>query len=160
MSLRVGSNLPSFAGATEWLNGQNYDVDLYSGPILVQFWAISCPSCKRNIPGAQRLQEQYAFHGLRLVSVHMPRLETDIDVEKVKIAIEEFGLIGPCAVDNNHTLGDLFQTGGVWPYYFLFDSEGRLRSRAAGELGLKIAENSLKRMFGVEQETPQESLTV
>lgn len=75
-----------------------------------------------------------------------------MDVEKVRAAMEEMGLTGPCAIDNDHTLGDRFQTGGVWPCYFLFDAEGKLRSRAAGALGLKMAENSLKRMLGTEAE--------
>ncbi len=75
-----------------------------------------------------------------------------MDVEKVKAAVEEMRLTGPCAIDNAHVLGDRFQTGGVWPCYFLFDAEGRLRSRAAGVLGLKMAENSLKRMLGAADE--------
>ena len=77
-----------------------------------------------------------------------------MDVEKVRAAMEEMGLTGPCAIDNDHTLGDRFQTGGVWPSYFLFDAQGRLRSRAAGALGLKMAENSLKRMLGAGAEEP------
>ena len=71
-----------------------------------------------------------------------------MDVEKVRTVADELALTGPCAIDNAHTVGDLFQTGGVWPCYFLFDAGGKLRSRAAGQLGLKMAENSLKR-FGM-----------
>ena len=80
------------------------------------------------------------------MSIHMPRMESDMNVEKVKAIAEELGLTGPCAIDNDHTLGDRFQTGGVWPTYFLFDAEGKLRSRAAGSLGIKMAENSLRRL--------------
>ena len=75
-----------------------------------------------------------------------------MDVEKVRAVVKEMGLTGPCAIDNTHVLGDRFQTGAVWPCYFLFDAEGRLRSRAAGALGLKMAENSLKRMLGAADE--------
>ena len=78
---------------------------------------------------------------------NMPRSESDMDVEKVKAAVQELDLTGPCAIDNDHALGDRFQTGGVWPCYFLFDAEGKLRSRAAGALGIKMAENSLKRLL-------------
>lgn len=125
-------------------------------PMLVQFWAVSCPICKINMPRLQQLTETYAAQGLRLVSVHMPRMKADMDVEKVKAAVEELGLTGPCAIDNEHILGDRFETGGVWPCYFLFDAEGKLRSRAAGALGIKMAENSLKRMLG----TPDGETTV
>ena len=84
----------------------------------------------------------------------MPRMEADMDVEKVKAAMEEMGLMGPCAIDNDHAIGDRFQTGGMWPCYFLFDAEGKLRSRAAGVLGLKMAENSLKRLMELQEAVP------
>ena len=74
-------------------------------------------------------------------------------MEKVKVAMEEMNLTGPCAIDNYHIIGSRFQTGGVCPYYFLFDVEGKLRSRAAGSTGLKLAENSLRRLFELEVAT-------
>lgn len=147
MPLKIGSELPSFEGATQWLGDLVLGQDLCSQPSLIQFWATSCPVCKMNMPRLQQFTETYAAHGLRLISVHMPRMEADMDVEKVRAAIEEMGLTGPCAIDNAHVIGDRFQTGGVWPCYFFFDAEGRLRSRAAGALGLKMAENSLKRLL-------------
>lgn len=104
------------------------------------------------MPRLQQLEQTYAFHGLRLVSIHMPRMEADMDTAKVQEAMTEMNLTGPCAIDNAHTLGNRFQTGSVWPCYFLFDAQGKLRSRAAGALGLKMAENSLKRMLGVTDE--------
>ena len=99
------------------------------------------------MPRLQEFLDTYREQGLQLISIHMPRSEADMDVEKVKAAVQELGLTGPCAIDNDHTLGDRFQTGGVWPCYFLFDAEGKLRSRAAGALGIKMAENSLKRLL-------------
>ncbi|BDI30820.1 hypothetical protein CCAX7_28710 [Capsulimonas corticalis] len=103
-----------------------------------------------NAPHLLGLIETYRDQGLQLLSVHMPRMESDMDVADVRVEAESLGLTGPCAVDNEHTIGDLFQTGGVWPCYFLFDAQGKLRSRAAGQLGLKMAENSLKRMLALE----------
>ena len=153
MPLVVGTIMPSLDGTTEWLN-QNVPLNTAAGhPILLQFWAISCPICKANTPRLQNLLETYTVQGLQLISVHMPRMEADMDVGKVGVAVKEIGLTGPCAIDNAHALGDRFQTGGVWPCYFLFDAEGRLRSRAAGIRGLKMAENSLKRMLGDSAQT-------
>ncbi len=147
MPLPIASPLPSLEGATDWLDGPLAPVVLRPRPVLVQFWAMSCPLCKLNMPGVLSLLETYCQEGLQLVSIHMPRSEADTDVERVRAAALELSLSGPCAIDNDHTLGDLFQTGGVWPCYFFFDAEGRLRSRAAGQLGLKMAENSLKRLL-------------
>ena len=150
MPLPIGPCLPPLSGATEWLDAPVATDALHGRPTLVQFWAVSCPICKINMPGVLSFLETYQADGLQLLSVHRPRMEADMDIDKVRAAAEELQLTGPCAIDNEHTVGDLFQTGGVWPCYFLFDAGGRLRSRAAGNLGLKMAENSLKRMLAPE----------
>lgn len=150
MPLQFGTELPPLTGATEWLNRRE-ELNQPGKPILVQFWAISCPICEMNMPRLQQCLDTYHKQGLQLVSVHMPRSEADTDIDKVKAAVEELRLTGPCAIDNGHTLGDRFQTGGIWPCYFLFDGEGKLRSRAAGALGIKMAENSLRRLLELEQ---------
>lgn len=148
MSLPIGTMVPTLQGATEWLDDPLPTEDSRGHPTFVQFWAVSCPVCKFNMPRVMQLLDTYGRQGLQLLSVHMPRMEADMDVEKVRAAAAEMGLAGPCAIDNAHAIGDRFQTGGVWPCYFLFDAEGRLRSRAAGASGLKMAENSLKRLLG------------
>ena len=147
MPLPIGTCLPPLDGATDWLDGPLDGETLQGRPILVQLWAISCPICKINMPGVLRFLQTYEREGLQLLSVHRPRMESDMDIDAVRAAADELALSGPCAIDNAHTVGDLFQTGGVWPCYFFFDAEGRLRSRAAGQLGLKMAENSLKRLL-------------
>lgn len=147
MPLAIGTSSPPIDGVTDWLDESTTLEALQSRPLLVQFWAISCPICKVNMPSLLRFLESYKNEGLQLLSIHMPRMEADTDIEKVREVAWELALTGPCAIDNTHTVGDLFQTGGVWPCYFLFDATGRLRSRAAGQLGLKMAENSLKRML-------------
>jgi thiol-disulfide isomerase/thioredoxin len=150
MPLPIGTPLPPLDGATHWLGEPFAPAALCRRPLLVQFWAVSCPICKLNMPGVLSLLETYRHEGLALLSVHMPRMEADTDVALVRAAAEELALCGPCAIDNQHTIGDRFQTGGVWPCYFFFDAGGRLRSRAAGQLGLKMAENSLKRLLAAE----------
>ena len=150
MPLPIGTCLPTLDGATDWLDQPVAAETLPGRPTLVQFWAVSCPVCKINMPDVLRFLQTYEHEGLQLLSVHRPRMESDMDIAQVRAAAEELALVGPCALDNAHTVGDLFQTGTVWPCYFLFDAKGRLRSRAAGQLGLKMAENSLKRLLAPE----------
>ena len=150
MPLSIGSQMPSLEGCTEWINGRIAPENPMGHPTLVYFWAVSCPICKMNMPRLQELTRLFSECGLKLVSIHMPRGAEDQDVTQVKAVAGEIGLVGPCAIDNAHTLGDLFETGGVWPCYFLYDAEGKLRSRASGQLGLKMAENSLKRLLELE----------
>ena len=147
MGLKVGARMPSLEGATEWLNSPATPFDLEGRIVIVHFWAISCPTCKHNMPNVQALQRDYERYHLAWISVHMPRMESDLDVFQVRKAIDQLGMTEPCAIDNEHTIGDLFQTNELWPCYFLFNHEGFLKSHAAGEMGLKMVEVALKRLL-------------
>jgi len=145
--LRSGAPMPSLEGATRWLNGEATPESLRGGPALVQFWAMSCGICKDQLPALQRLKEQYGPRGLQVVSVHMPRQESDTRVEAVEEIVRANGMDEPVAIDNAHAIGGRFETEGLWPMYFLFDAEGRLRSRTAGAAGLSVLESALRRVI-------------
>jgi thiol-disulfide isomerase/thioredoxin len=151
MPLRIGTDLPELTGATEWLNGDEVSVaELAGSPTLIHFWAVSCYMCKNNLPTLEQWKKTYGPKGLKIVAIHMPRQETDLEVAKVREALSAFSMDEPCAVDNEHTIGDRFETGGLWPSYFLFDAEGKMRSRAAGDAGLTSIGSALKRLLDPE----------
>lgn len=146
--LRLGSDLPSFAGATGWYNGDAATVDSMKGPKLVHFWAVSCYLCKNNLPKLAAWREKYAPKGLSFIAVHMPRQDGDTDQVAVEKALGDFQISEVCAVDNDHQLKDAFGNDQTWvPLYFLYDSEGKLKSRAAGENGVAIIATALEKMF-------------
>jgi len=121
--------MPELDGATEWVNGIATREALAGKPTLIHFWALSCHICHDNMPTVQRWRAQYADRGLQVVGVHMPRQQEDTDPGAVKAAIAEMGIVEPCAIDNNHLLGEAFQNQ-YWPAYFVFDATGELRGRA------------------------------
>ena len=145
MALRVGAPLPSLEGATRWFNEEITYEELRGHAVLIHFWSVSCPACLYNMDALQKWKSDYGANGLRLLGVHLPRTPEDHDVEWVEQAIKEHGITWPCAIDNESILGERFDTGTVWPYYFLFDAEGKMRSRAAGGVGLRLLENALRR---------------
>jgi thiol-disulfide isomerase/thioredoxin len=145
--LRSGVALPSLEGATEWVNGAIDPSSLTGRPTLVHFWALSCHICKDHFPALAAYRAHYGPLGLQIVSVHMPRQPSDTDVEAVKAAVHAHGMSQPVAIDNGHVIGDRFETGGMWPAYFLFDAGGRLRSRAAGASGLRLLESTLRHLL-------------
>ena len=151
MALKIGTLLPSLHDTSEWINGSVNDDSLAGHPILIQFWAVSCPACKVNMPRLQQIERDYASQGLRVISVHAPRGESDKDADAVRACMQQLGLNGPCAIDNEHIILNRFETNGFWPNYFFFDADHRLRSRAAGGMGLKIAENSLRRILQLDE---------
>lgn len=151
--MKIGDQRPSFEGATEWLNELEQTADDYvtGQPTLVYFWATSCGICKENMPKLRQLKDKYKERGLRTVSIHMPRYEADTDIEQVKRAIEEHCIDDVCAVDNEHKLKDAFLNEQGWvPVYYLFDADGKLKTRAAGEYGIGIVEGALEKMFAAQ----------
>jgi serine/threonine-protein kinase len=85
---------------------------------------------------------------LRVIAVHIPGSEAEKDPQAVREAIATLCLTEPCALDNEHKLSDAFFNGpAVAPAYWLFDTEGRLRSFAAGESGLEVLEDRLDQML-------------
>ena len=150
MPMRIGDQRPTFEGATEWLNELEQTVDEYvhGSPTLVYFRATSCGICKENMPKLQELKAKYKDRGLKTVAIHMPRYEADTDLEKVKATIAEHCIDDVCAVDNLHKLKDAFLNEQGWvPVYYLFDADGKLKTRAAGEFGIGVLTTALEKMF-------------
>jgi thiol-disulfide isomerase/thioredoxin len=153
MPMRIGDPRPTFEGATEWLNELQDTADDYVNgqPTLVYFWATSCGICKENMPKLKELKDRYKDRGLRSVAIHMPRYEADTDLVGVKAAIEEHCIDDVCAIDNEHKLKDAFLNEQGWvPVYYLFDADGKLKSRAAGEFGVNVLSGALEKMFPAE----------
>jgi thiol-disulfide isomerase/thioredoxin len=146
MPLRLGTPLPSLAGAAAWLDGEPDPAALAGRPVLVHFWAVSCHICHDNMPAVQAWRREFEPLGLRVVAVHMPRGESDLDRDAVRADAAAMGLTEPCAVDDTHAVAEAFQNRFV-PAYFLFDRDGLLRSRAAGDAGLALLRAALTRLF-------------
>jgi len=147
--------MPSLDDATEWLGSTQAqaEAEAMGQPTLVHFWSISCGMCKENLPRVAGWRDDLREKGLRVIAVHMPRYETDTDVEQVRGSIATHNITEPCAVDNEHKLRDAFQNDqGYVPAYYLFDREGKLRGFAAGERGLDLLKATLDRVLA---QTPE-----
>lgn len=151
MALKVGFPLPSLDGIAQWMNGAVTSEELrgHPVPVLFDFWALSCPFCLMNLPRLHEWREQYAEQGLKIVAVHLPMRPADRDPDAVRAALEERSITEPCALDHEGVLAGRFETAGIWPYYFLFDAQGAMRSRAAGQAGLSLLEKALPRALAL-----------
>ncbi len=150
MPMRIGTEMPSLDGATEWFGATQAraEEDVKGRPTLVHFWAVSCGICKENMPRVAEWRDGRSDQGLRVIAVHMPRYEADTNVEAVREAIATYNITEPCAIDNQHKLRHAFQNDqGYVPAYYLFDAEGKLKSFAAGERGFTMVTAALDRML-------------
>ncbi len=146
MPMHLRTPMPSLEGVTEWINGEP-DLETSEGkPLLVYFWATSCHICHDNMPILQTWREKYIPKGLHMIAIHCPRMKSDTDLNKVKAAIEECGVVESCGIDNMHKAKKAFDND-LWPAYFIFDEEHKLKRRAAGKAGLAMLEPILEKMF-------------
>ena len=142
--------MPELDGATTWFNGSQEEIQerIKGKPTLVHFWAVSCGICKDKMPQLKELMAKYEPLGLQTVAIHMPRYEADTDLDTVNQAMLDNGITEPTAVDSLHKLKDAFQNEQGWvPVYYLFDAEGKLKTRAAGEFGVGVLQTALDKMF-------------
>jgi thiol-disulfide isomerase/thioredoxin len=154
MGMRIGTEMPRLEGATEWFGGTqaHAEAEAKGQPTLVHFWSMSCGVCKDNMPRIAEWRDYLKERGLRVIAVHLPRYESDTDVEAVRAAIESNAIIESCAIDNEHKLKEAFQNDqGYVPAYYLFDGEGKLRSFAAGERGLDLLKSTLDRVLNAHE---------
>ena len=111
---------------------KNQRKDTDSGAFLVG----QLPYLQREHAARFRMARQIQRQGLRVVAVHMPRYPTERTL-KQSVKRFRFNITETCAIDNEHKLRDAFQNDqGYVPAYYLFDSQGKLKSFAAGERGL------------------------
>jgi thiol-disulfide isomerase/thioredoxin len=161
MPMRIGTEMPPLDGATEWFGATQAHAEAESKgrPTLVHFWSVSCGICKENMPRVAEWRDEKREQGLRVIAVHMPRYESDTDVEEVRGAISKYQITEPCAIDNQHKLREAFKNDqGYVPAYYLFDEQGKLKSFAAGERGLDMLASALERTLAASAASQEASV--
>jgi thiol-disulfide isomerase/thioredoxin len=138
--LKIGDSISQYK-ISKFINN-----DCYSA-IIVEFWSVSCPFCKDNVPEISSLCDKISGFPVHRISVHRPMGESDLDEAKVLEVARELGITEKLIFDNDHSLGDELGVNS-WPTYFLFDSNGSLRRYAPGQLGVRMIEQALIRLSG------------
>lgn len=149
---KVDTKLPSFAGATEWLNRTTAAIpeakNLKGHPVLVHFWSVSSEDSKTNLSQVTQLRDQRKRDGLRVIAIHSPQSGAEKDARVVRDAAGRLNVTEPCALDNDHSLSEeLGHEPEDLPAYYLFDVEGNLRNSAMGATGLDEIEDGLDEMI-------------
>jgi thiol-disulfide isomerase/thioredoxin len=147
MALRMRSPLPSFEGATAWINGEVSAEDLRGLPVVVSFWSLSCYLCHETAGRFAQWRDRFAKRGVAFVAVHQPRSEEELNVDAVtQDALVEMHLTQPVAVDNTHAIVDRFQNQFV-PAFYVFNRNHELRHFQAGGKGFERIEAAIERVL-------------
>ena len=99
-----------------------------SGPILMNFWTLSCEPCKKEMKHLSRLNEKYKDSGFRVVSVNM---DTPRTIRKVKQFVNSqqysFKVLSDPRMDLFRKLG-----GSVMPLVVIVNMDGTIEKRHIG----------------------------
>jgi thiol-disulfide isomerase/thioredoxin len=133
LQLPVEGVLPSFDGATGWLNSPPLTpADLRGKVVLVDFWTYTCINWLRQLPYVRAWAEKYAGQGLVVVGVHTPEFPFEKDADNVRQAVQDMRVTYPVATDNNYAVWLAFDNH-YWPALYFADAQGRIRHHHFGE---------------------------
>lgn len=104
--------------------------ELRGRPVLVSFWATTCPACLREIPHLKALHREAAPLGLVMVAVAMPY---DPPSEVLALAAER-ELPYDVAVDVQGRVLRAFGHVPATPTHFLVDGAGEIEFHRVGPL--------------------------
>jgi thiol-disulfide isomerase/thioredoxin len=131
--LPVEGALPSFGGATGWLNSPPLTAAGLRGKVvLVDFWTYTCINWLRQLPYVRAWAEKYQNQGLVVIGVHTPEFAFEKDADNVRRAVKDMNVGYPVAIDNDYAIWRAFQNH-YWPALYFADAQGDIRHHHFGE---------------------------
>jgi len=104
-------------------------------PVLVNFWATWCPSCREEMPALEQLYrrsgDRYSIVGVSL----------DEDAKAVPPFAKKYGLTFPLALADRKVIA-AYAVRDL-PATYLIDAEGRIVRRWVGALDVQAVENDI-----------------
>ena len=93
-ALAMGVKAPDFALKT--LDGKRFSLseELQTGPVVLAFFKVSCPTCQYAFPFLERLYKAYGNRGVKLVGV------SQNDAKETVAFAKDFGLTFPLLLDD------------------------------------------------------------
>jgi thiol-disulfide isomerase/thioredoxin len=145
--LPVEGRLPSFDGATDWLNSPPLTpAGLRGKVVLTSFWTYTCINWLRQLPYLRAWAEKYADDGLIVIGVHTPEFPFERDLDNVLRAVAARDIDYPVAVDNDYGVWNAF-ANHYWPALYFADAQGRIRHHYFGEGEYQQSEMVIQRLL-------------
>jgi cytochrome c biogenesis protein CcmG, thiol:disulfide interchange protein DsbE len=104
--------------------------------VLLNLWATWCAPCVKEMPALQRLHEELAPQGLRIVAISVDRPPAVMNPfgqfsGDIRAFVERFGLTFTVLHDPSGGVQSVYQSSGL-PTTYLIDREGRIRKKVLG----------------------------
>ncbi|MDR9436000.1 MAG: TlpA disulfide reductase family protein [Thiohalophilus sp.] len=102
-------------------------------PVLVTFWATSCPGCIKEMPHLIEMYHDLAPRGLEIIGVAMA-YDPPNHVMRMR---EEKNIPYPIVLDIDSTIARAFGEVKLTPSHFLINPRGRIVHHKIGELDME-----------------------
>lgn len=139
---------PDIAGITAWINSPALTINQLKGKVvLIDFWTYSCINCIRTLPYLKDWYNKYHAQGLEIIGVHSPEFDFEKNLDNVKNAVANDGILYPVALDNNFVTWRNFKNE-FWPAHYLIDKNGMVVYNHFGEGDYATTENNIRFLLG------------
>jgi thiol-disulfide isomerase/thioredoxin len=132
------------------ITGQKVSLmDLHGKPLIITFWATSCPSCVKEIPHLIALYEQYHPQGIEIIAIAM----TYDPPNRVVNMTQEKKLPYHVVLDIKGDYAKAF--GHVWatPTSLLINKNGAVVKRILGPFNVEDIQNRIQQLLQVSSKT-------
>lgn len=110
------------------LSGARVSLGSLSGKVvLLNFWATWCIPCRTEMPGMERVWQQYHDRGLAIVAVSVD----EGGEKRIAKFVRRLNLSYPILLDPPSEVAERYEVSGL-PASYLIDGEGRLIGRLVG----------------------------
>ncbi len=124
----------------KFVDGQQLELsELRGNPVLITFWATSCPGCVREIPHLIELYHELHPKGLEIIGIAMPYDRPDYVMEMIKRKNIPYRI----ALDINGEAVKAFGDISLTPTTFLINKQGKIVKKKIGEMNMPIWRNRI-----------------
>lgn len=135
----IGSHLTEFD--VKDLQGRTISSQDFRGKVvLIDFWATWCDPCKKEMPGYEKLLEQYGAKGFAVIGL---KFDIMMDTEDPVMFAKKMGVRYPLAVATDDLKKKFGGIDGL-PTTMLYDRQGILRKKVIGFEYTEAFEKDLK----------------
>jgi len=103
-------------------------------PVLITFWATSCPGCIKEMPHLIELYQELHSQGLEIIGIAMPYDRPDYVMEMIKRKKVPYRIAFDLKGDAVRAFGKVSLT----PTTFLIDDSGKIVKKKIGEMKIDI----------------------
>jgi len=129
---------------TQLNGGKKIDLaTLHGRPVLVTFWATSCPGCVAEMPHLIKLYRELAPQGFELIGVAMNYDQPNHVLEMQK----QKDIPYPIVWDDRGRISRAFGTVTLTPTHFLIDPKGNIVQHKIGDIDIQLLRARIKLML-------------